>query len=134
MDFSLFSALRFAAAQMREGDTPLIDAARHGRAADVVALLADGADVNEPKTDGSGATALFIASQEGHTEVVTILIDAVVQAPPERLPDPVRGVGGVRDAAHGHARLQADDGVGAKRVVGRGAGRVKGDHGNGERG
>ena len=33
------------------GDTPLIDAARHGRAADVAALLADGADVNEPKTD-----------------------------------------------------------------------------------
>ena len=35
-------------------DTPLIDAARHGARgrADVVALLADGADVNEPTTDG----------------------------------------------------------------------------------
>ena len=44
---------------MNEGDTPLIDAARHGRAADVEALLADGADVNEPKTDGSGMTALW---------------------------------------------------------------------------
>ena len=31
---------------MREGDTPLIHAARHDRAADVVALLADGADGN----------------------------------------------------------------------------------------
>ena len=52
------------------GDTPLIDAARHGRAAGVAALLADGADVNEPKTDGSGATALYATCQEGHTEVV----------------------------------------------------------------
>ena len=38
---------------MREGDTPLIDAARHGRAADVVALLADGADVNERNQKGA---------------------------------------------------------------------------------
>ena len=44
---------------MREHDTPLIDAARHGRAADVVALLADGADVNEPKTDGRRASPLI---------------------------------------------------------------------------
>jgi ankyrin repeat protein len=68
---------------MREGDTALIDAVRHGRAADVAALLADGADVNEPKTDGSGATALYIACQEGHTEVVTTLLAAnasVIQA------------------------------------------------------
>ena len=61
---------------MREGDTPLIDAARHGRTADVASLLADGADVNEPKTDGSGGTALYLACQEGHTEIVTILIAA----------------------------------------------------------
>ena len=56
------------ACAMRAGDTPLIDAARHGRAADVVALLF--ADVNEPKTDGSGFSALFIACQKGHSEVV----------------------------------------------------------------
>ena len=61
---------------MRAGDTPLIDAARHGRVADVAALLAGGADVDEPKTDGSGVTALYIACQEGHAEVVTILLDA----------------------------------------------------------
>ena len=61
---------------MREGDTPLIDAARHGRAGDVAALLADGADVNEPKTDGSGATALYIACQHRHTEVVAKLLAA----------------------------------------------------------
>ena len=35
---------------MREDDTPLTDAARHGRAADVAALLAGGADVNETTT------------------------------------------------------------------------------------
>ena len=40
---------------MREGDTPLTDAARHGRAADVAALLAGGADVNEPKPSGVAA-------------------------------------------------------------------------------
>ena len=61
---------------MRAGDTPLIDAARHGRLADVAALLVDGADVNEPKTDGSGLTALFVASQEGHAEVATKLLAA----------------------------------------------------------
>ena len=59
---------------MRAGDTPLIDSARNGRATDVAALLADGADVNEPKTNGSGATPLYIACQEGHAEVVTTLI------------------------------------------------------------
>ena len=36
-----------------EHDTPLIDAARHDRAADVAALLAGGADVNEPKANGA---------------------------------------------------------------------------------
>ena len=51
---------------MRAGDTPLIDAARHGRAADVAALLADGADVNEPKTRAPGRRRIY-ASQEGHT-------------------------------------------------------------------
>ena len=49
----------------RAGDTPLTEAARRGSAADVVALLAGGADVNEPKTDGSGATALFLACCRG---------------------------------------------------------------------
>ena len=57
-------------------DTPLIDAVRHDRVADVAALLAGGADVNEPKTDGGGATALMVACQYGHTEVVTTLIAA----------------------------------------------------------
>jgi ankyrin repeat protein len=53
---------------------PLIDAVAHGRAADVMALLADGADVNEATHDGY--TSLMIASQEGHTEVVVMLLAA----------------------------------------------------------
>ena len=61
---------------MREGDTPLIDAARHGRADDVAALLADGADVNEPKTDETGASALYVTCQEGHAGIVRTLLAA----------------------------------------------------------
>ena len=38
---------------MREGDTPLIHAAYWGRAADVAALLADGADVNPILVDAT---------------------------------------------------------------------------------
>ena len=48
---------------MRDGDTPLIDAVRRGRAAELAALLAGGADVNEPKTDGTGCTALYVACE-----------------------------------------------------------------------
>jgi ankyrin repeat protein len=55
---------------MREGDTRLVDAARHGRAADVAALLAGGADVNEQNSDGVSSTPLIIACQEGQTEIV----------------------------------------------------------------
>ena len=44
---------------MQAGDTPLIDAARDGRVADVTALLADGADVNE-RTFAKGA-AIIVA-------------------------------------------------------------------------
>ena len=61
---------------MREHDTPLIDAARHGCAVDVAALFGGGADIEEPKTDGSGTTSLYIACQEGHGEVVTVLLGA----------------------------------------------------------
>ena len=46
----------------------LVDAAFRGCLADVVRLLAHGADVNEQITDGSGiegVTALFIASERG---------------------------------------------------------------------
>jgi hypothetical protein len=56
--------------------TPLTLAVQHGRADEVAALLAGGADANKPKTDGCGTTPLFIACQKGHTEIVTALIAA----------------------------------------------------------
>ena len=62
-------------------DTPLVHAARCNRAADVVALLADGADVNEPNTTGGrfgspGTTALHVACTYGYNAVVTALLAA----------------------------------------------------------
>ena len=54
----------------------------------MVALLADGADVNEPMTGGSGATALFVACGQGHAEVVTTLLasNASVDEPGSGMP------------------------------------------------
>ena len=73
---------------MREGDTRLVDAARHGRANDVAALLAGGADVNEQNSDGLSSTPLIIACQEGHTEIVKKLLAAKGGAPKSRrVPD-----------------------------------------------
>jgi ankyrin repeat protein len=37
-------------------------------------LLSKGADVNQPRT-GIGSTALHIASQEGHSQVVETLLE-----------------------------------------------------------
>ena len=59
---------------MREGDTRLVHAARHGREANVAALVAEGFDVNQPER--FGGTPLLIAIEARHTELVTILIDA----------------------------------------------------------
>ena len=64
---------------MREGDTPLIDAAWHGRAADVAALLAGGAEVNEANVFGSWP--LWVACfngpyLKGHTVVIAQLLAA----------------------------------------------------------
>ena len=51
-------------------------AAHNGRAADVAALLADGADVNEKTTEGSDYTALHFACMKGHIDIVTTLLAA----------------------------------------------------------
>ena len=50
----------------------LLLAAQAGHTADVAALLADGADVNvhSAAADG-GCTPLYVACQNGHTEIVT---------------------------------------------------------------
>jgi len=53
---------------------PLFEAARRGRAADVAALLTNGADVNELAS--RERTALYIACQEGHAGIVTTLVAA----------------------------------------------------------
>lgn len=55
---------------------PLINDAHHSCAVHVVALLSGGINFEEPKTDGSGATLLLVACQEGHIEVVSVLLDA----------------------------------------------------------
>ena len=46
----------------------------------MAALIADGADVNEPKTGGSGVTALYVACMKGHTEIVATLLAANANA------------------------------------------------------
>ena len=61
---------------MRTGVAPFIDAVWDGRADEVTALLAGGADANKPMTDGSGRTPLYMACREGHTEIATALIAA----------------------------------------------------------
>lgn len=60
----------------REHDTDLIHAVRNGRAAEVSSLLASGDSVDEPKTDGSGITALFVAADQGHVDIVSALLAA----------------------------------------------------------
>ena len=91
---------------MRAGDTPLIDAARHGRAGDVAALLADGADVNEPRTDGSGWTALLIACKGELSAGIRALVDAERWAvSPEAAGDDTSLPDLVRLQTHNHALL-----------------------------
>ncbi len=50
----------------------LIDAASHGDIKRVRSLLAGGADVNAKDTDG--VTALMMAAQDGHTDIVKVLL------------------------------------------------------------
>ena len=61
---------------MREGYTPLTDAARYGRADDVTALITNGVDVNEPTKDGYETSALWFACYHGHTTIVKALLGA----------------------------------------------------------
>ena len=67
-----FLFLHAADLTMQVGDTPLIDACRHGRISDVTAILQSGSNVNEPKTDSSGASPLYVASQQGHLDVASL--------------------------------------------------------------
>lgn len=58
------------------GDTPLITAARTGRADDVVALLEDGVDVDVATGDQRGRTALWFACRYGHVAITRMLLSA----------------------------------------------------------
>ena len=67
---------RNLATPLRPGDTPLIDAVRHGRRQEVAALLGASADVNELKTDGTGISPLFIACSKGDVGIIRLLLAA----------------------------------------------------------
>lgn len=60
---------------MQTSSGALYAAAYHGRAADVEALLADGAELDWRHPDG-GATALYLACELGHGEVARLLVEA----------------------------------------------------------
>ena len=66
------------ATEVREGDTPLIDAVRHDRAADVAALLAGGADPEAKQRGGDlqGFAPLMIAAHQGHAGAAEALLKA----------------------------------------------------------
>ena len=55
------------------GVTPLQQSASRGNVANIRCLLDAGADVNEPRSDGT--TALIRAAHEGHIEAVRLLLD-----------------------------------------------------------
>ncbi|MYH54380.1 MAG: ankyrin repeat domain-containing protein, partial [Gemmatimonadetes bacterium] len=61
-------------AESESHDSPVADAAMRGDAAAVQALLAEGADVNEPQ--GDGMTALHWAAHNRDASLARILIDA----------------------------------------------------------
>jgi len=63
-----------AAAEGRSLGNDLLEAARTGDAAAVRALLQTGAEVNAAR--GDGITALHLAAEHGHAEVVRTLLDA----------------------------------------------------------
>ena len=63
---------------MGRHDTALSDACRCGELAEVAALIADGADVNEPLFAGPhrGVTPLLVAAHRGHAEITSALLAA----------------------------------------------------------
>ena len=74
---ALDHALAASVAEAEAAEAALLyAAARHGREADVAALLEGGSDVNALDPNGSGETALCAACKHGQINVVTVLIDA----------------------------------------------------------
>ena len=71
----------YAEAGISDKNAKLIQASEKGNFADVQAMLTDGADINatEVREDNGvyvrGLTALMMASANGHTEIVKLLLD-----------------------------------------------------------
>ena len=71
----------YAEAGISDKNAKLIQASEKGNVADAQAVLIDGADINATEVredDGvyvRGITALMMASANGHTEVVKLLLD-----------------------------------------------------------
>lgn len=66
-------------ARDRDGATALMHAARAGRARLAALLIDQGADTEA--ADDAGHTALILAAQGGHTDVVRVLLTGVLDAP-----------------------------------------------------
>jgi uncharacterized protein len=66
---------KYTPEQLRElWDTYMMEGARYGDISDVTEGIAHGSDVNA--TDDSGRTALHMASANGHTRIMQVLLDA----------------------------------------------------------
>lgn len=65
-----------------EGYTPLMTAAKHDRQAFVKLLIKNGADINAKAKDGS--TALSLATEKGHKNIVDILKSHGAKEPKEK--------------------------------------------------
>ena len=61
--------------KLKEGDGRIHTAARSNHVLVLEQLIAEGADVSERKADDSGATPLYLSSQEGHLEATKILVE-----------------------------------------------------------
>jgi hypothetical protein len=71
----LLAAGAHATRPQRNGNLPLVAAARRGKPAVVSALVQHGVNVDD-QHDVSGQTALHVAAKLGHVEVVTLLCEA----------------------------------------------------------
>ena len=77
---AVFLVTAFLSGPAPAKDADIIDAAYSGDLKGVQSLLAKGADVNIQRKDG--ATALYMASWKGHTEVVRLLKEGLIYSHP----------------------------------------------------
>ena len=65
----------FAKADISDKNAQLIQALKNGNLRAVQTALANGADVNAKLITSTGTTALMLAAQDGHTEIVKLLLE-----------------------------------------------------------